>query len=296
MFVEACAKAMQFTRPMVISTAHVDGTVDSGFGAYTVINREGWAITAAHCVHTLNQIKMDAEKMREVDAYNASHPDDKKQYDPKWLKAQSIWWGNDFIKFDQIHILYELDLALVKLVGLPANYVTEFPVLKDPESLHQGMSLCRLGYPFMKINTQFEPDQNRFKLEGLKPDLPQQYFPYEGMLTRIVLRGIVKPDGTITNVGPNGIVPLFIEASTPGLKGQSGGPIVDVKGNMIGMQSQTANLPLGFGDMQVDGKYMPEQFINVGLGVHVKTIIAALDKFGIKYKSESDDDGYRIIG
>jgi hypothetical protein len=38
-----------------------------------------------------------------------------------------------------------------------------------------------------------------------------------------------------------------------------------------------------------------EQFMNLGLGVHVRTILQVLDRKGVKYKSESDDDGYRII-
>ena len=70
----------------------------------------------------------------------------------------------------------------------------------------------------------------------------------------------------------------------------------DKNGNIVAMQSSTANIDLGFGDMQINGKYMPEQYLNVGLGPSVGSIVKQLDHFGVKYKSESDDDGYRIIG
>lgn len=295
MFVEACAKSIKYTKPMVISTARVDGTVESGFGTYVFINREGWVITAGHCVSCFVEQRACNEKMREIDIWNSEHPDQKKAYEPKWLISNSIWWGDDRIKMEKAHILGDLDLAIVKLVGIPDNFVTEYPTFKSPEGIKQGMSLCRIGFPFLNIKSSFEPEHKRFRLEALPPDLMHQYFPNEGILTRNIVRRVKKPDGTLADQ-EHGILPLFVETSTPGLRGQSGGPIFDVKGNIVGLQSQTIYLDLGFGDSQVKGKYMPEQFMNVGLGVHSNTITKALDKFGVKYKSEADDDGYRIIG
>ncbi len=296
MFVEACAKSIKYTKPMVISTVRVDGTVVSGFGTYVFINREGWAMTAGHCVSCVVEQRAAGDKMREVDAWNNEHPDEKKEYDPKWLKTHSIWWGEDHIRIEKAHVMPDLDLALVKLVGIPDNFVNEFPTFKSPENIKQGMSLCRIGFPFLTIKSSFEPEHNRFRLDELPKDLMHQYFPNEGILTRNIVRRVKKPDGTLADIGPHGIMPLFIETSTPGLRGQSGGPIFDVKGNIVGLQSQTMHLDLGFGDRQAYGKYMPEQFMNVGLGVHATTLTKAMDKFGVKYKSESDDDGYRIIG
>lgn len=43
---------------------------------------------------------------------------------------------------------------------------------------------------------------------------------------------------------------MFIETSTPRLRGQSGGPIFDVNGAIWAIQSQTHHLKLGFGDNQ----------------------------------------------
>ena len=36
--------------------------------------------------------------------------------------------------------------------------------------------------------------------------------------------------------------------------------------------------------------------MNIGVGVHVKTIRAILDSKGVKYEIEGDDQGFRIIG
>ena len=291
MFVEACAKAMKFTRPLIISTAHMDGTADSSIGTYFIITRDGWAITAAHCMSPLFQQKVINDKVREVDEHNAQHPEDRKEYDPKWLRAHSFWWGNDRIRFETVHVIQPLDLALVKLVNLPPDFVTDYPVFASPENVRQGMSLCRLGYPFIKVNTSFNPENNSFKVD-IHPEIIKLCFPNDGILTRLVPKPV---PGPIPEGAPKD-VPIFVETSTPGLLGQSGGPIFDKNGNIVAMQSSTANIDLGFGDMQINGKYMPEQYLNVGLGPSVGSIVKQLDHFGVKYKSESDDDGYRIIG
>ena len=89
----------------------------------------------------------------------------------------------------------------------------------------------------------------------------------------------------------------YIETSTPGLKGQSGGPIFDSHGNIYGMQVITNHLPLGFHPMvEYDGRKVVEnQFLNVGVGVHVRTIRDILDARGVDYTSEGDESGFRII-
>ena len=292
MFVEACDKVRKFTRPLIISIARVDGTCESGMGTYFMINRDGWAITAAHCLSPLFQQRANAEKMKEIDDHNAQHPDDRKEYDPKWIRAHSFWWGDNRIRFETIHMIQPMDLAIVKLVNVPPDFVTDYPTFASPETVKQGMSLCRLGYPFIKVNTTFTPENSSFKVD-IHPEIVKMCFPNDGILTRIVPRPV---PGAPPNDPVNNDVPLMVETSTPGLLGQSGGPIFDRNGNIVAMQSSTANIDLGFGDMQVNGKYMPEQYLNVGLGPYVGSIVKQLDHFGVKYKSDSDDDGYRIIG
>ena len=295
MFTEACAKAMQYTKPMVISKVLMDGTVDSGFATYFFINRDGWALTAAHCLQCTIQQHHDDELRQQVDAYNAQNPDDKKAYDPKWLKTHIIWWGNEAGRVETMKIEPFFDIALIKFAGLPSNFAGDFPVFKDPSTVRPGMSVCRLGYPFMKVKAEFIPESSRFNIEINNNTAPGG-FPYEGMVTRQIIKKRTDANGRPLNNNPNDPISMYIECSTPGLIGQSGGPIFDRNGFVVGMQSHTNNMPLGFGDKQVDGKYMPEQFINVGVGVHVSTLIQMFKQNNIKYKSESDDDGYRIIG
>lgn len=48
MFADACEKAAEYTRPVIISTRSVDGTVNASCGAFIVLNDEGWIMTAGH--------------------------------------------------------------------------------------------------------------------------------------------------------------------------------------------------------------------------------------------------------
>ena len=77
----------------------------------------------------------------------------------------------------------------------------------------------------------------------------------------------------------------FVETSSPGLKGQSGGPTFDSEGRIWAMQSKTAHYPLEFPAGQ---KNQEHQFLNVGMGTHAKTIIDFLDSNGVKYNLSKD--------
>ena len=80
----------------------------------------------------------------------------------------------------------------------------------------------------------------------------------------------------------------MIETSGPGLRGQSGGPIFDVHGNLWGIQSVTNHLRLGFEPVVklANGKEVVEhQFINVGIGSHSETLRDMLSSFKIAYTS-----------
>jgi S1-C subfamily serine protease len=107
--------------------------------------------------------------------------------------------------------------------------------------------------------------------------LPIPRFPIEGIMTRDANAGKSK-DGKYDI--------RFIETSTPGLKGQSGGPIFDVKGAIWGIQSHTTHLPLGFSPkIKRNGKEIEEnQFLNVGLGIHPSLLISFLTDNGVKFQ------------
>ena len=286
MFADACEKAMKFTRPVLISSRTFDGRTISGCATFFVINRDGWALTAGHIFKANIQHKEDSRKIAEYNAKKDADPDLKPN--PEWITNSSFWWGWDNVRVSEAYINLEIDIALCKLEGFRPDMIKEYPVFKDPSKMRPGTSLCRIGFPFIKDVTEFEESTSSFRIK--KGVLPMAFFPNEGIHTRNILTG-KSSDG--------GFEKLYVETSSPGIKGQSGGPIFDRNGFIAGMQAFTEHFALDFRPTVINekGETVEEnQFVNFGVGVHVKTIKSILDSKGIRYDEEGDDQGFRIIG
>ena len=80
----------------------------------------------------------------------------------------------------------------------------------------------------------------------------------------------------------------FIETSSPGLRGQSGGPLFDVNGTVWGIQSSTMHYPLGFSPEVNQGgrRFVEQQFLNAGMAVHVAVCIEMMSKMGVAFELE----------
>jgi len=142
--------------------------------------------------------------------------------------------------------------------------------------IKQGKYLCRLGFPF--------PEFNNFKHNTVTDDIEwtnvgkqnSPIFPIDGIITRFI------GDETVGVTG--------IEMSTPGLQGQSGGPLFDVDGNVYGMQFATNHLHLGFDvkDMEIINggkktKVSNSPFLHVGHCIHVGKIKEFLKEHKINF-------------
>jgi hypothetical protein len=78
--------------------------------------------------------------------------------------------------------------------------------------------------------------ENRFEIPPQSLPLPR--FPIEGILTRFLIKedpNVAKPPFDI----------VMIETSSPGLRGQSGGPIFDTNACILGVTKRNPTLPLG---------------------------------------------------
>ena len=288
MFSEAYKIANQYTNPVIISSKSLDNKVECGGGAFVLLNDEGWILTVAHIFNTHQKLMDDSAKLY---AYNQAKTDidndsrlslrqkrdkiSRLKRDLNWLTNESYWWGKDGVSLDDIKINPQNDLVIGRLNPYIPRPEQIYPKIKNPSNLLPGMSLCKFGYPFHQITATFIDERNTFQLSP--ESLPVPVFPIEGILTRFVNRQ--NPDGTIGH---------FIETSSPGLRGQSGGPIFDKNAVICGIQSHTSHLPLGFSPkLKVNGREVEEhQFINVGVGVHPEVIIGMLSDNGIRYESE----------
>ena len=134
------------------------------------------------------------------------------------------------------------------------------------------------SYWYKPLHPGIPVSQTRSKLrrgKGVQLAKPTGTYPIEGIVTRLLLEG--RHDSGY-NIG-------FIECSNPGLRGQSGGPVVDVDGTIWGIQSQTKHLELGFAPPVKNTKGSPveHQFLNVGWSVHAETLIGFLNDSGVAH-------------
>lgn len=296
MFVNAVETATKYTRPFLsISRAYGLSEVMPGCATFIIVNDEGWALT---CKHVAEQIRVAEDLYKRYNAFkaelNAIPKSDRhykalvkaleKKYHYEKKKRILIQQRNHFGDVVDVSkgiecILHpKYDLALIHFVGFSKVLCNQYPVFaKNSTVLSQGMSLCRLGYPY--------PEFNNFRYNEASDDIEwtiigktrTPLFPIDGILTRFC-------------ADQNNRV-VEIEMSTPGLKGQSGGPLFDVNGIIYGIQSCTVSLPLGFDqenrEVIVNGvskRVNDYSFIHLGRCIHIDVIKEFLDTHGVKYQ------------
>jgi hypothetical protein len=78
----------------------------------------------------------------------------------------------------------------------------------------------------------------------------------------------------------------YLETSSPGLRGQSGGPIFDRHGRIWALQSSTQHLPLGFEPTVKQGnkEIKEHQFMHVGWGPHVEEIVKLFREHNVSFE------------
>ena len=278
MFATACEKASKFTRPVIVSTRTASGKVSSGLGAFIIVNRDGWFVTAGHLFDSFVRFQEESKRAKEAEAGKKIPGFDPK--DPNRIVNHSFWWGWDNVSLETVYINREIDIAVGKLRHLDPSKISEYPVFKRSKEIRSGMSLCRLGFPFVQVSAEFDEKTNAFRLKKETSSLT--LFPNDGIHTRTVVKG-KSMDGNYDM--------LYVETSTPGLRGQSGGPIFDKNGHVCAVQVGTTHLPLGFHpEVEFNGmKVVENQFLNVGFGVHAETIRQVLKGKGVPFSEESGE-------
>jgi hypothetical protein len=279
MFVTAIDRAGEFTRP-IHSIVRYFGSTDVHPGAATLffVNGEGWALTCKHVAQQIVGADQLLKRYSDFVAERAALPSKNRRQLERNLEKQYGFTKNAAVEIRnlfincvdgplnaRIELHPTLDAALIKFTDYSALLCTSFPVFaKSGDDLKQGKYLCRLGYPFPEFtNYRYDADADQMEWvhEG-REDTAR--VPIEGMVTRHLL-------------GPDGSVVGF-EMSTPGLRGQSGGPAFDSDGRVWGMQCATAHLDLDF-DIDVDvvrsgakKRVRDSAFLHVGHCLHVDAL------------------------
>lgn len=291
MFETAIEKVSSYTRPLHIISRSFGGLILPGASTFFFVNNSGVAVTCRHIANmilssesiqnTFSRYRTERESLKRDNKYqkNLNGLQLKYKFTRETTVQLKIKFLNAFDKIDKIdiHIHPVLDLAILEFKGFnELFYKAHASFIKDTKKIRQGKYLCRLGFPFPEFNNFVHntvTDDLEWTNTG-KSDSP--IFPIDGIITRFI--GDEK--GNITG----------IEMSTPGLRGQSGGPLFDVNGNIYGMQFATNHLHLGFdlNDKEIikDGrktKVSNYPFLHVGLCVHVDVIKKFLAEHKISF-------------
>jgi len=281
MFEQAIEKVLQFTRPLHSISRTYGGLLLPGSSTFFFVNDNGIAITCKHVLDLIpaadninqgylrfkaerNNIPQDGKYKRNLQGLELKY---------KYLPETTIQLKNNFLNcFDKIreitcHAHPTLDLAILEFKGFDKTfYASHASFIKDSSKIKQGRSLCRLGFPFPEFNN-FKHNADTDDIEWTSTGNPNSpSFPIDGIVTRFV-----------ADQQNNGIT--GIEMSTPGLRGQSGGPLFDSSGIIYGMQFATNHLHLGFDIKDIDiinngkkNKVSNNPFLHVGICVHVDRI------------------------
>ncbi len=282
MFKKAIKLNLNYTRPVLIGERFFNKPIiEMGIGAFIILNRDGFVLTCKHI----------AERIQLADQLNQKYMEylkEIKNKSKKEIEKINIKYDyNDFTLIQTINIFMNcfedgrlekiiyhknLDLALIKWKDFSKVCTEKFPQIST-KKIEPGESICRLGFPWPTFNC-FDIIQDDIKVKK-NGDFNTPAFPLDGMVTRL----FNDDSGKI----------IAFETSTPGLRGQSGGPIFDVEGNIIGLQSATSHLDLMFDiDFDVVRNHKnvhasEKQFINLGIGVSANQIIKFLDDNKVEY-------------
>jgi hypothetical protein len=294
MYVKAIEEIQKFTKPVHTILRHYHNDfIQPGAATLFFVNEDGVAVTCKHVLDVLIQsdnINSQYAKFKTERALLGTKQDGKFRKKLKELETKY-----NYTQFDSVAQLFymtydcldklefqwfahpTLDLAILKFRNFTTKYYTSYATFKkDDSQIKPGKSLCRFGYPFVEFtNYEYDKvnDEIKFNTTGKQSVLP---FPIDGIITRQVTSDGTKIDG--------------IEMSTPGLRGQSGGPLFDADGLVYGLQSITQSFHLGFNENKIEiitkGKktnVLNETFFNAGRCVHLNSIKEFLTANGVKF-------------
>ncbi len=292
MFENAIEELSKFTRPMHTIIRSYSGLISPASASFFFVNGQGVAITCKHVAQFIlnadqinknyQHFKQDLQKIPKDGKYKSALKglELKYHYSPEASVQMKHNFMNCFDTINEIvcHIHPTLDLAILVFKGFNAiHYASNAKFLKNSNHIKQGKSLCRLGFPFPEFSN-FRHNASTDDIEWTSDGIQNSpIFPIDGIVTRFV----ADPEK-----GVNGI-----ELSTPGLRGQSGGPLFDKEGRIYGMQFATRHLHLGFDmkdhEIMMDGSKMKianHPFLHVGICVHVDSIKEFLRQHEIQFE------------
>ena len=188
------------------------------------VNPQGWFVTAGHLFTRVGSFSKNL-----VSALPGARRR-RQRKNQKVITHFTLSFAGATAQTLTAHVNESADIGVARMEGVvpPENYRYPQFRLNDPIP---GEMLCRIGFPFLPDDRSVGwVPRGGFQVSDLFP-YPQ--FVNEALVSRFL--EFVGQDGT-----PAG---RWIESSSPGLLGQSGGPLADKNGLVCGIQVNTAHYP-----------------------------------------------------
>ena len=260
--------------------------IEHALGTMIILNKDGAILTCKHIAQEFINNDMLGNNYHHIisEVRKCKDKDNLKEIEKEYnLKKDTVVLTNINLPFEinrnidiEIKMHKYLDLALIKFKNVKFS-CEKYPIFSKKQ-VEQGQSVCKLGFAFPEYS-YFEYSKEKENIV-LKKELVSNFplFPTDGIVTRNIM-------------DEKGKISMF-ETSTPGIRGQSGGPVFSPEGIIFGIQSMTKQIDLNF-DVNTNVKrgnntkkvtYTP--FINLGICVSSTEIIDFLDENNIEYNSE----------
>lgn len=270
MFKKAIEVGSSYTRPLLTGKVkYKDREILNLISTLIILNKDGDVLTSGQ-VADLFLISKDTN---EVFNPIIKEMKDLKKKDIKKLEKKYGIKDNTIIKLHNIIVQITpnvnnlviikhpyLDLAVIRFKSINKDQLNNFPIF-NPEDKAIGTSICNLGFAFPNYDA-FSYDKENEKIIITNKIMNFPLFPLNGIVTRNI-------------IDSNGLITMF-ETSIPCLPGQNGGPVLNIKGEIIGLL---------IGNNKIVDQESPG-IMNLGNAINSNVIIDFLENHNISYNKK----------
>ena len=159
MFTHAIDVATRFTNPFVGLRRRANGDVFTTMGAFVVVNEEGWVLTSGHIVDEILGHQNGVDGADEGAAQEGS------------VTSHSELWAVPGFMNTKPHLAEahrqssRRSRACVAWSRSTPTRLRRIPIFRDISTapIAQGMSVCRLGFPFCDVPATFRRRPGRVR-------------------------------------------------------------------------------------------------------------------------------------